>query len=74
MALRVSKLIVMGAEAATMVCFLKTPAATISVWIWPDAPIDQTRLNGRCRDVAAIFDVHLTSSWRSIAPPNDCSR
>jgi len=35
MALRASKLIVVGAEAATMVCFLAIPAATICVWIWP---------------------------------------
>jgi hypothetical protein len=33
MALRVGKLIVVGAEAATMVCFLAIPAATISVWM-----------------------------------------
>ena len=35
MALRASKLIVVGAEAATMVCFLAIPAATISDWIRP---------------------------------------
>ena len=38
MAMWVSKLIVMGAEAATMVCLLAIPAAAICVWKWPMPP------------------------------------
>ena len=34
---------------------------------WPDAPIDQSRLNGRCLDIAAIFGVRVTGSRESTA-------
>ena len=39
-----------------------TQAETSNVRFWPNAPIDQPRLNGRCLDIAAVFGVHVTGS------------
>jgi hypothetical protein len=52
MPLRASNLIVMGAEAATKVCFLAIPAATIRVWSWPISDLPRTGTSDPFRSVA----------------------